>query len=252
MLILKLGGAAITDKATPNSVRLDVLRQVSETLAKYPQPLILIHGAGSFGHILAKEYKLHLGFQDESQKMALVRLQQQLHALNQHVVNALVEVGLPAFPIHPTSMCVMEDRRISDFFLETVNRTLGVGLMPVLYGDCVWDKKQQFGIVSGDQIAIYLADQLHINRIAFGTNVDGILDSSGTVIPQFNLQTLAQVGEAETTDVTGGMLGKLQEIAELKNPTAQIHIFNLLKQQHLERILTGEGEVGTLLVSNQG
>lgn len=250
MLILKLGGAAITDKSAPNTVRLDVLRRVAETIARYPQPMILIHGAGSFGHILAKEYSLHLGYQYPEQKMALVRLQQQLHTLNQAVVDALVAAGLPALPIHPVSMCVMDNRRISGLFLETVQRTLGMGLLPVLYGDCVWDNSQGFGILSGDQIAVHLANALHAAKVAFGTNVDGVLDAAGRVIPHFDSQALSHVGSSETTDVTGGMLGKLKEIAGIR-PNTQTWIFNLLKNDHLERILSGENGIGTLLVSNQ-
>lgn len=251
MLILKLGGAAITDKATPNTARLGVLRRVAAVLAHYPQPLILIHGAGSFGHILAKEYSLHLGYQYHEQKMALVRLQQQLHELNRLVVQVLVEAGLAAFPVHPVSMCIMEQNRLSEFFLEAVERTLGMGLLPVLYGDCVWDRAQGFGILSGDQLAVYLANALKAVRVAFGTDVDGVLNAAGEVIPRFDLHALTQVGGAATTDVTGGMLGKLKEIAGIR-ADVQTWIFNLQNDDHLERILSGEGGVGTLLVSSQG
>ncbi len=251
MLILKLGGAAITDKAVPNTLRLEVLRQVAKTLANHPQPMILIHGAGSFGHILAKEYQLQNGLQDNAQKRALVKLQQQLHSLNQQVVEVLVEAGLPVFPLHPASMCLMHHRRIAAFFLESVTRALELDLLPVLYGDCVWDTAQGFSILSGDQIAVYLAEHLPNARLAFGTNVNGVLDAQGQVIPEFHLSAITQVGKSAATDVTGGMLGKLQEIAELKNPTIPTQIFNLLNQHHLERVLVGETHIGTRLVSNQ-
>lgn len=247
MLILKLGGAAITDKSTANTANSDAIHQIAALIARYPQPLILIHGAGSFGHIIARDYNLHLGYQGDHQREGLIKLQMALHELNTLVIQALWQQGLPAMTVHPASMCVQENKRIVDFFLEPVQHMLGMGLIPVLYGDCVWDRGQKFSIISGDQLAVYLANHLHAKRLAFGTNVDGVLDANGQVIPQLDARTRISTQQSGVADVTGGMLGKVQEIAGVK--TAQTRIFNIQKMDQLERILANDGEVGTLIIS---
>jgi len=112
MLILKLGGAALTDKSKPNTARIDQIEQIAKLLAAYRQPLVLVHGAGSFGHIIAREHHLHEGFKHEEQQAALVQLQLQLHELNTILVSALVNAGMPAMTVHPASMCVTKGRRI--------------------------------------------------------------------------------------------------------------------------------------------
>ena len=251
MLILKLGGAAITDKATPDTARLDQIEQIASLLAQYPQPMVLVHGAGSYGHILAGEFALQEGHQNDEQLAALVRLQMQLHELNGIVVRALVEHGIPAMSVHPASMCVMKGRRIHHIFTEPLHYMLHLKLVPVLYGDCVWDVEQGFGILSGDQLMIHLANELGADRVAFGTNVAGVLDGEGRVIPQIDALDTIVVGESEHTDVTGGMLGKLGEIRRLRQPGTRTWIFELADTEAFARVLQGQGGVGTLITKEK-
>jgi isopentenyl phosphate kinase len=245
MLILKLGGAAITDKAHANTPRLDQIQSIAHLLAQYPQPMILIHGAGSFGHVIAQEYDLQNGYSGEAQREALVQLQLQLHNLNSLVVENLVAAGLPAMTIHPASMCVMKGGRIETFWLDPILNMLNLGLLPVLYGDCVWDTQQTFGILSGDQLVVYLANAVGADRVAFGTDVQGVLDAEGKVIRQFLISAALTDHQMSHADVTGGMLGKLGEITHLKNPHTQVHIFNLERQ--LAQFLAGD-EPGTRII----
>lgn len=246
MLILKLGGAAITDKHRANTPHIEALAAVAGLLAAHPQPMILVHGAGSFGHILAKEQHLAEGYHDPAQRVALGQLQSQLLQLNQHVMTALHGAGLLALAYQPSALCILEEGRIVDFFLEPLRQALAMGIMPVLYGDCVWDRARGFQILSGDQLVVYLANAFRATRAAFGTNVDGVLDSRGQVIPQLNLGD--QIGQLESgaADVTGGMAGKLAELATLQTATAQI--FNLNQPGQLAAVLSQKGTAGTLIL----
>ncbi|HLA44292.1 MAG TPA: hypothetical protein VJZ27_12695, partial [Aggregatilineales bacterium] len=128
-----------------------------------------------------------------------------------------------------------------------------MNLLPVLYGDCVWDREQGFGIISGDQLMIHLANELDADCVAFGTNVEGVLDANGRVVPFLNLNHVTQISDHSgwnhpgRADVTGGMPGKLQEIAAIRNPSTRIWIFNLANLDALERILSGANDAGTLI-----
>lgn len=250
MLILKLGGASITDKSSPNTPNLALIESVAAQIAAHPQAMILIHGAGSYGHIIARQHQLHLGYQGESQRLALAQLQQQLHSLNRLVLDALAAAGVAAFPLHPASLCVQQGGRIASFFVEPVQRALEMKLLPVLYGDCVWDRAQGFSIISGDQLAVYLARALSAERLAFGTDVDGVLDAAGQLIPEMQARDSisSQAGNQGRVDVTGGMLGKLREIADSPCPA---YIFNLQNSTHLARILAGQA-AGTRINVDRG
>lgn len=70
-MILKIGGAALTDKSRRNTLLDDgnVLSTVAETIGRRSSTtatnstsLVIVHGAGSFGHMSAQEH----GFGDSS------------------------------------------------------------------------------------------------------------------------------------------------------------------------------------------
>ncbi|CAF1477600.1 unnamed protein product, partial [Didymodactylos carnosus] len=56
--IIKIGGAAISDKTQFETLLPDNLKQICQLLKQNYKNLILIHGAGSFGHHQAKENDL--------------------------------------------------------------------------------------------------------------------------------------------------------------------------------------------------
>ncbi len=52
--MIKLGGSLITDKRTENTVNREAVDRVAEAIAEIVNlgySVILVHGAGSFGHI---------------------------------------------------------------------------------------------------------------------------------------------------------------------------------------------------------
>src|SRR5574339_458739 len=66
LVFLKLGGSLITDKTQPYTPLLDVMDdlalQIKTALQTHPNlHLVLGHGAGSFGHVPASEYKTRDG-----------------------------------------------------------------------------------------------------------------------------------------------------------------------------------------------
>ena len=62
MYIIKLGGSVITDKSKESFFKKEIMNNLSKEIKKANKRCIIIHGAGSFGHILAKKYKLNNGF----------------------------------------------------------------------------------------------------------------------------------------------------------------------------------------------
>jgi isopentenyl phosphate kinase len=66
MFIIKIGGSVITNKAIQDSFKKDVLDNLAQQIKKSKKDIIIVHGAGSFGHILAKKYNLNQGYQNKN------------------------------------------------------------------------------------------------------------------------------------------------------------------------------------------
>ena len=59
MIILKIGGSALTikDAKTPTLDEKN-LERIAQEASYYNDDMIIVHGAGSFGHIYAQQYKI--------------------------------------------------------------------------------------------------------------------------------------------------------------------------------------------------
>ena len=59
MIIIKLGGSIITDKTDYRKFNKDVVARLCKEIKESGQKVIIVHGAGSFGHIISKRFKLN-------------------------------------------------------------------------------------------------------------------------------------------------------------------------------------------------
>lgn len=254
--LLKLGGSVITKKdeaSTPNFQA--ITRLAKEICRAEASPIIIVHGGGSYGHPTARTYRIAEGFKDKRQLLGFSETHEAMVSLNRLVVKALVDCGLPAFGIAPSSFAVTRQRRIQVFEDEPLKQALKIGLVPVLYGDAVLDYEQGFAILSGDQIIAVLAVRMNAERLIMGADVDGLytadpkVDPSAHLISHLALKDLQQlrvkIGEAQVPDVTGGMLGKVSELMLPIEHGVQTIIVNALKQDNVYKALKGEEVVGT-------
>ena len=63
-IVMKWGGGLITDKSSLCTVLPDRIESLAKTVRQIFEmghDLVIVHGAGSFGHIRAKEYRLAEG-----------------------------------------------------------------------------------------------------------------------------------------------------------------------------------------------
>ena len=66
LIIVKFGGSLITDKSsnTPQ-INNKHLKSISSILSQSKYDLIIVHGAGSFGHPIAKKFNIEKGLNDD-------------------------------------------------------------------------------------------------------------------------------------------------------------------------------------------
>lgn len=241
--VLKIGGSILTDKSRELEPRPDEIQRVAQEIASHPDDVVLVHGAGSFGHIPAKKYGLPQEFNREGLRVTHRSVAQ----LCEMVVEALSREGVESLPVHPLSCLCLKGGRIDSFFMEPVIEMLKDGIMPVLHGDVAMDSTGKAAIVSGDQLVSYIARSLQAEVVAIGSNVDGVL-FSGRPLARITRADLAQVqsavGGSGEVDVTGGMRGKLLELLDLADLGIESMIFNAGTEGNIARALKGE-HIGT-------
>ena len=225
MIIVKLGGSVVTDKDSRESVAEASLTRAARALAAVDDDLIVVHGGGSFGHHFADEYDVSRtdGTEDYA---AVVAIHGAMTRLNGAVLDALHAEGVPAVPVHPFSAGFRN--AVANLVLPTgqVRTMLREGFVPVLHGDVVGHEGKGATILSGDELVVELADHLDADRVGLCSAVPGVFDEEGEVLE--HVESVADVGaalgESESTDVTGGMAAKVEELLALDVPAT---IFDL-------------------------
>lgn len=257
MNVLKLGGSVITNKEGFKAADYDAIGRLAEEISlSGVTELVLVHGGGSFGHPLAKRYSIAEGFKERSQVLGFSETHKAMMELNDVIVDALIGRGVPAFPLPPSSFIVTSNGRIETLKLQVLRRLLRRGFTPVLYGDAVLDTRRGFSILSGDQLSARLALKLKASRLVFGVDVDGVYTSNPKLNPDARLfeslslseaKSLARIEGATTTDVTGGMLSKIQEVLPVVEAGIPVLILNAKKPRNIFKALKDEEVIGTVL-----
>lgn len=256
--VLKIGGSVITRKEKPFAANLSTIRRLAKEISQATvSQLILIHGGGSFGHPLAKQYSIKEGYRgDAPQALGFSKTQEAMMTLNKFVLDALIQHNIPAVTISPHSCIVTKSGRIAEVMEQPLKMLLKEGFVPLLHGDAVLDSDLGFTILSGDQLAASLAISFNAERIIMGIDVDGLFtsdpkrDASASLIRHCTLRELRiiekQIPEANITDVTGGMLGKIMELIPTIEKGIPVIIMNAAKAKNVYKALKGE-KVGTFI-----
>jgi isopentenyl phosphate kinase len=257
-VVLKIGGSVITDKKNELAARTQEINRIAQEIQRADlRDLIVVHGGGSFGHPYAQRYRLKEGLKEESQKIGFSETHHVMTVLNGLVMDALVWHGVQAVSITPSSCLVTEGGRIKDFADAPLRKYLNMGFLPVLYGDVVLDTKLGFTVLSGDQLISYLASKFHAKRIVVGVDVDGVYESdpktddSSPLMKELDLQDLRKLqvkfGKSTSSDVTGGMPGKLIELVPAVEQGIPVTVVNATKPNYVEKALKGDTVEGTII-----
>ena len=262
LIILKLGGSVITkkDSLEPEADYGNLNRIASEIADTTAEGLIIVHGAGSFGHPFAKKYAIgnHIKNKDDfkEKKKGFCLTQSWVKKLNTLVCDNLREKGIFAVSIQPSSFLITKNKRIYSGELQLIKKYLEMGFVPVIYGDVVIDTDDSIktAVLSGDQIIKYLAENLKPERVILGSDVDGIYTKdpkkygdSELIEVVSSLEDLELIEGASAVDVTGGMGGKLKELLILAQMGIESEIINANKSNNIKNALKGEKGIGTII-----
>lgn len=233
MLLVKLGGSVLTDKARLRTPRKAAILRLTKEIAGLGDEVIVVHGAGSFGHILARKYDLNGPASRDKAKGAAI-VQRDVRALDALVVDGLVKAGLAPVVLPPSAVLGLDDRRVASFDVEPFRAYLAQGFTPVTFGDVVRDRARGVAVCSGDVLVLELARAFHPRCVVFATDVDGLFtaDPRRSKDAQLLLSASAadltniDFGPAKGPDVTGGIEGKVRRMLEIASHADETLIVN--------------------------
>lgn len=276
LVFLKLGGSLITDKTQPYTPLLDVMDdlalQIKTALQTHPNlRLVIGHGAGSFGHVPASEYRTRDGLPPKSTPLAhrerdetednywkgFAEVWYQASTLNRYVMKALHKAEMRAISLPPSSNVIASNGQVFVWETTPIRMALAAGIVPVIFGDVVFDEIRGGTILSTEDLFLHLAKALNPERIllagleaAVWADFPARTTRIEAITPASFEEVSAGVGKSHGADVTGGMESKVKQMVELVKelPDLQIQIFSGSEPGNIVRVLTGE-VLGTVITA---
>lgn len=258
LCFVKLGGSLITNKAKPRTPREDVISRLAREIRVARDQvkglrLLVGHGSGSFGHVPAKIHGTRKGVESKASWEGFAEVWFDASALNRLVIEALHAVDLPAVSFPISAAAITRNGQVSDWNLDPIDSAFNAGLLPVVYGDVVFDTLKGGTILSTEDIFTHLARKFKPRRILLA-GIDEFVWADYPLckhpIPAItaeNWQEVSRVlGGASTVDVTGGMAAKVQLMMALtaEIPGLSVRIFSGDHPGNLAAVLEG-GSLGT-------
>ncbi len=254
VILIKFGGSIITDKDVPYKARPEVIKKLAQELKKIKDvSIVLAHGSGSFGHTSAEEFGGKKGYKS---KWGVAKVARDAMEINRIVMDILLEEGLPAVSLRPMSMMTTFSGKLKKNFFEVVEEVIAQGLIPVVYGDVIWDKKWKSTIYSGEttlnEIGIYLNKRgFNVNKIIQVGQTYGVYDDKGGTIPSINKKNWKDIErfvfKSTNIDVTGAMKHKIENALTVAGMGINTLLINGNRADELPSALFGKPVKGTLI-----
>ena len=231
MILLKLGGSIITNKSRPLSPRRKAIDKIAKILTDIDEPVVLVHGGGSYGHYWSVKYDMHTKpHMYDSRGVATVK--NSMVELDRIVLDILAKNDINPYCLPPASF--MQGSRPEEGKIRMIKKIAESNLVPVTFGDALWHGQGKTYILSGDKIMTHMAKVLKPRLCIFALNEDGVYSNlkTKTLIEEYKNEKLPVMQSG--MDVTGGMARKIEE--SIKISRAGVNVF-LVNGSRPERIL---------------
>ena len=135
MILIKLGGSIITNKERPLSPRKKTIENILKQIKKIKEPVIIVHGGGSYGHYWSVKYNMHTKpAKNDMRGVAIVK--NSMVELNKIILDIAVKNRIHAYCLPPTDF-MSGNKPIKNKIL-TIKDISKSGLTPVTFGDALW------------------------------------------------------------------------------------------------------------------
>jgi len=256
-VIVKLGGGLITDKSLYRQVRLDRIDAVSAAIKELKDSgysVIIVHGAGSFGHLEARKWKISEGYNrdiSKEQANAVTRIRSDMDDLNEYVVKSLMNAGVECEVMPPRKWATgvgVEFQGDLDSFVR--DPALPV---PITFGDVVDTVDDaRFGILSGDHIMVRLGCEVpDVSACIFLLgDVDGLLDRppnepGAMLLETWKLDEGFSDSHNPDVDVTGGIMLKARCASLISRRVEDVWLLNGTVPNRMLNVVSNGDTIGT-------
>jgi len=254
-VIVKIGGSFITDKNRTDSLKEDrvrrLAREINSALETGEIRLLLAHGAGSYGHIAAKQYQAQQGRHPEFGWQAFYQIRQDMIGMNLRLLQLFADENLFPITVQPSAIAMARNGRLSYLDPRTIRFLMESDQIPLVHGDIVLDEKQGFTIASTEDQIQKLSEYILFQRIVLISDVPGVLDQNGGVIPVIDRhnysRVINQLGGSAGQDVTGGMRSKVEQIFQVVKKNTLTRAFIVPGEPDIADVISGKAARGTMI-----
>ena len=243
MILIKLGGSIITNKEKPLTANRLAIKRITSSLRKIKEPLIVVHGGGSYGHYWSVKYNMHTRPSKYSIK-GVSMVKNSMIELNRIILQSFLESNLIPYCLPPNDFMFADKpimKKVKEF-----SKIANIGLIPISYGDVMWFGRNKFYILSGDKIMGILSKILKPRLAIFVTNVDGIYSDMKTKRLIGNITIEKPTTTEVAMDVTGGMSRKIKEAVNISRNGTKVFFVNGNVPERIVNAISGKGFEGTI------
>jgi isopentenyl phosphate kinase len=252
-VLVKLGGSLITRKREVEKIRPKVLARLCREIASIlDPPVVLLHGAGSFGHPGARAFGLDRPPEDGSPARArgAAIVSVETRRLHLYVLRELVRAGARPSSVPLATHARNRAGQVASIDPRPIEDALSAGMLPVSFGDVVPDETWDFSVLSADTIAAALAPLLHAGRVVFVSDVPGFLEPGRggrrSVVSEVTDEIAERLGTGtRATDVTGGAQAKARAMRRIAAAGADAVLISGLTDGAVSRAIRGEAVYGS-------
>lgn len=243
MILIKLGGSIITNKQKPLSPRRKTIDNILKEIGKIKEPIIIVHGGGSYGHYWSVKYDMHTKPAKTSPKgVAIVK--NSMVELNKIILDSAVKNRINSYCLPPTDF--MNGNKAIKSKILTINDISKSGLTPITFGDALWFGQKKSYILSGDVIMTTIGKILKPRLSLFVLDVDGVYSDLKTKKLIHDFKKEKPEIKNNKMDVTGGMTRKITEANNMAKVGLKIFFVNGNKPKRITDAVSGKRFEGTL------
>ncbi|RNJ78671.1 MAG: gamma-glutamyl kinase [Nitrosopumilus sp. H8] len=243
MILIKLGGSVITNKGRPLTPRRKAIDAIAKVLSRAGEPVIIVHGGGSFGHYWSVKYDMHTE-PKRYKPRGVATVKNSMAELDRIVLESLLKGGLDPYCLCPSAL--MSGSKPSPKGVREAGEIAKAGMTPVTYGDALWHGQKKTYILSGDRIMTHIARILKPRLCIFALNEDGLYrDIKSRELVREAGSVRASVSGTDM-DVTGGMARKLKEAGSISRGGTTVFFVNGNKPRRIADAISGKRFEGTL------
>lgn len=243
MLLIKLGGSIITNKEKPLSPRRKTIENIAKSIGRIDEPIIIVHGGGSFGHFWSVKYDMHTKPSKYNTRGVSI-VKNSMVELNKIILDIFLKNKLNPYCLPPTDF--MTGNKPIKSKIKEIEKISKSQLIPVTFGDALWFGNGKSYILSGDKIMTILAKELRPRLTIFVMDVDGIYSNLKKKDLIHELKGESPIISDNKMDVTGGMKRKIEEATNISKMGLRVFFVNGNKPERIVNAVKGKKFEGTL------